>query len=99
MLVVNDALDALYLGTFLFGLLFSGLSLLIGAGHVGGHLHFHGHGSPHAGNHSGDRAGLDHGRTARDGIGPLSLSSVLAFAAWFGGVGYHSKRGRRAGAP
>ena len=35
----------------------------------------------------------------QDGIGPLNLSAVLAFVAWFGGVGYLARHGLGLGAP
>ncbi len=80
MLVVNDGLDALFLGSFLFGLLFSAVSLLLGGAHVG-HLHVH-LGRLHAG------GGHDDGT-----VGPLNSTTILAFIAWFGGVGYLVRNG------
>lgn len=74
MLVINDVLDAVFLGCFFFGLIFSAVSLLLGAGHLGID---HGH------------HGVDHG----DGIGPVNVSTLLAFLAWFGGVGYLARHG------
>ncbi|MDP9354714.1 MAG: hypothetical protein M3R02_05420 [Chloroflexota bacterium] len=80
MLVVNDGLDALFLGSFLFGLLFSAMSLLLGGIHVGHphvpstRLHLGG------GHHDGD-------------VGPLNSATILAFIAWFGGVGYLVRNG------
>ncbi len=80
MLVVNDGLDALFLGSFLFGLLFPALSLLLGGVHVG-HHHVH-LGRVHA------------GQAAHDGtLGPLNSATMLAFIAWFGGVGYLVRHG------
>lgn len=80
MLVVNDGLDALFLGSFLFGLLFSAVSLLLGGAHVG-HLHVH-LGRLHVG------GGHDDGT-----VGPLNSATILAFIAWFGGVGYLVRNG------
>lgn len=80
MLVVNDALDALFLGSFLFGLLFSALSLLLGNSHLG-HLHVHsGHLNAHGGHQGGE-------------VGPINAATILAFTAWFGGVGYLGRNG------
>lgn len=78
MFEINDTLDAIFLGAFFFGLLFSLISLALGAGHSGIE---HGH----AGH-------LDHGS---DGLlrEYLSASVILAFIAWFGGVGYLAKNG------
>lgn len=105
MLVVSDALDALFLGCFLFGLLFAGLSLLLGAGHVGIHLGHDlghgGHGPGHVGHHGGHPSGA-HGQTdgvEHDVIGPLNLSSLLAFIAWFGGVGHLARNALDLAAP
>ena len=72
MLVVNDALDAVFLGCFLFGLVFTAASLLLGGLDVGG-------GTDAPGGAEADGDGF---------LGPLSVSSVLAFLSWFGGVGY-----------
>ncbi len=83
MLVMNDALDVIFLGTFFFGLIFSALSLVLGAAHVGfdhGQVGHHGH----------------HGHTGADadgGVSPVNVSTVLAFLAWFGGVGYLARHG------
>jgi hypothetical protein len=73
MLAVNDALDAIFLGCFLFGLLFVVGTLILGAVDIGGDF----------GHHGGDAGGHHH-----DGPGLLNLSSILAFVGWFGGVGY-----------
>ena len=96
MLVIGDALDAVYLGAFLFGLLFSALSLLLGAGHLGGHgphhgpgpAGLHGHvGHPAHGGHATGSTGSHHGAGEWTLLGALNLGSVLAFLAWFGGIG------------
>lgn len=80
---IHDALDAILLGSFLFGLVFSTLSLIIGAADVGvGHF---GHGefghAGHAGGHDADH------------VAPLSIATVLAFLTWFGGAGYFFRNG------
>jgi membrane protein implicated in regulation of membrane protease activity len=67
MLQVNDAIDALLLGSFFFGLVFSVLLLFVGdvLPEIGA---------------EGDGDG--------SGAVPINLSTLLAFVAWFGGVGY-----------
>lgn len=78
MFPVNDLLDALLLGSFLFGLIFVVFTLVMGSIGAGGH---------DAGSDfgHGDGAGGAHGHPV---IGALNVSSVLAFLGWFGGVGY-----------
>jgi hypothetical protein len=67
MFQINDALDAVLLGCFFFGLLFSLVSLLVG----------------------GDGIGPDLGGEGDGGsFLPVNLSTLLAFVAWFGGVGF-----------
>lgn len=83
MLVLRDALDAAYFGSFLFGLLFSAVSLVAGAGHGGHALPRLGHGHGHGGHHVPG----PHGAGTHDGLSPFNLSAILAFVAWFGGVG------------
>ena len=94
MLVVNDGLDALLLGCFLFGLLFAALTLVLGGTHLPlGHGHVpshggpigHGAGSHHGGHHSAHDARI-HGSDA--GLPLVNTPTVLAFVAWFGGIGY-----------
>ena len=77
MLVVNDALDAILLGSFLFGLVFTGLSLVLGFADV---------------DIDGDLFGGG-GDADGDGGGLINLSTILAFVAWFGGVGYLVRHG------
>ena len=82
MLPINSALDAILLGCFFFGLLFAVVTLLLGSIDIGGH---------DAGGH--DAGGHDAGGHDASGpfglhTGPISISSVLAFIGWFGGVGY-----------
>lgn len=74
MFAVTDTLDAILLGAFLFGLVFSVISLV--AGDIGVHFHLSGHGG------HGDIGGV-----------PVNASTVLAFIAWFGGVGYLAREG------
>lgn len=83
MLVINDALDVIFLGAFFFGLVFSALSLVLGAAGIGfdnGHVGHNGHGGHHGADNGGD-------------VSPVNVSTVLAFLAWFGGVGYLARHG------
>lgn len=92
MLVIDDALDAFYLGSFLFGLLFSALSHLLGLVHVGAHLpkSFHGHG--HGGHDAPGGTGGGHRLLGLSHVaGAFNPASILAFVSWFGGVGYQAR--------
>ena len=86
----------IYLFCFLVGVTLSVLSFLAGVGHLNlpfkAHLHVH---LPHIGHgHAGVGGGLLRGAAARGGVRGVShvswfnASTVLAFLAWFGGVGY-----------
>lgn len=85
--VVNDTLDAILLGAFFFGLIFSAISLILGAvdlpgvhvGHGHGHAPIHGHAPGH-----GHAAHTGHDND----ISILNISTILAFATWFGGCAY-----------
>lgn len=82
MFVVNDFLDAVLLGCFFFGLIFSGLSLFLGIADLGfGH-----DASPHQG-----APGSSHGNDS--GLSPISVGSILAFLTWTGGVAYLLRNG------
>jgi len=81
-----------YLFCFLFGTMFSLLSFLAGAVnlHLPSKLHFHlhlphSHGGAHGGGHAGVR-GV--GRGGGMHVSWFNASTVLAFLAWFGGIGY-----------
>jgi membrane protein implicated in regulation of membrane protease activity len=76
MFEIDNTLDAIFLGAFLFGLLFSVVSLVLGVVDFGA-----GH-SGHIG-HDGDSGLHDY----------LNVSVILAFIAWFGGVGYLASNG------
>ena len=88
-----DWLATLFLAAFLFGLVFSVGSLLLGVGHLGiGHdgLHFGGHDGFHLGG-SGQGAGGSHAVAGSHGatdVSPLNITGLTAFIAWFGGIGY-----------
>jgi hypothetical protein len=76
MFEVDDTLDAIFLGAFLFGLLFSALSLVLGAVDIGAD-----HGGHIQHNHDGGHHDY------------LNFSVLLAFVAWFGGIGYLAHNG------
>ncbi len=75
---VNDALDAFLLGAFFFGLVMSGLAVVLGVADASfdhfGHI---GHAHPHQAGHGG-----------ADLVQPLNIATILAFITWFGGVSY-----------
>lgn len=76
MFPINDLLDTILLGSFLFGVIFTVGTLLLGVVDLG----FHGG--------DGDVGG-DHGHVGGELIGGLfNLTSILAFLTWFGGIGY-----------
>lgn len=77
--VINDALDALFLGCFLFGLLFAVVSLLLGVADLE--------------INAGPLGGGDGETGSHDSAGPINVSTVLAFIAWFGGTGYLVRNG------
>ncbi|MGH2535639.1 MAG: hypothetical protein ACRDJW_25560 [Thermomicrobiales bacterium] len=81
MFVVNDLLDALLLGAFFFGLVFSGISLFLGVSD-------HGLDPDHSGHDA-----IGHGHHAHDALAPINVSTVLAFLTWFGGVAYLARNG------
>jgi hypothetical protein len=84
MFPINDALDAILLGMFLFGLNFTLGSLLLGFGQIdAGHDADVGHDFDH---------GMDHGGTGHF-AGLFHVSSLLAFVTRFGGVGYVARNG------
>ncbi|MEA2513111.1 MAG: hypothetical protein QOJ59_2598 [Thermomicrobiales bacterium] len=92
MFVVNDVLDAILLGCFFFGLIFSGLSLFLGIADIGidhdavGHQGHMGHIGHHG--HDGQ-----HGHGSDDVLSPISVGTVLGFLTWFGGVAYLARNG------
>lgn len=85
LLVLNDALDAVLLGAFFFGLVFTGVSLLIGAADLGGPHVGHGHGFGHGPAHNA--GGHD---TA---VSVFNIATILAFVTWFGGIAYLIRNG------
>ncbi|MGB3307613.1 MAG: NfeD family protein [Thermomicrobiales bacterium] len=88
MFPINDLLDAILLGCFLFGLIFTVLTLLLGFADVGLH-----------GDH-GDAGESGHDFFGHDIVnGLLNVSSILAFVTWFGGIGYLVRVGAGVFAP
>jgi membrane protein implicated in regulation of membrane protease activity len=93
---VNDALDAVLLGAFFFGLIVTGLAFALGiadlsVGHFGdiGHVGPHGHVPGH-----GRGIGRGSGRTVNsDLIQPINIGTLMAFVTWFGGVSYLVRNG------
>ena len=91
--MVSDWLTNVFLFTFLFGLLFTVVSLVLGVTHVGGldsghNVHVHvGHGDTHIG-HAGHAAHDGHGGAEAEGPGMLNMPTIMAFLTWFGGAGY-----------
>jgi membrane protein implicated in regulation of membrane protease activity len=76
---------SLFVGCFVFGLLFTVATFLLGA-FGGTDLHFGAHGllSGFTGSHGHGSTG-GHGSTH---VSPFSLSTLSAFLTWFGGAGY-----------
>lgn len=85
MFVVNDLLDALLLGAFFFGLIFSAISLFLGVSDLGVDV-------DHSGHDVGGHAHHTHGH-AHDALAPINVSTILAFLTWFGGVAYLARNG------
>ncbi len=73
-------MDTLFLGLFLFGLVFTVLSFVLGFAQL--ELHIPGAHGFELG--TGDGAGAHTDASPS----PLSISTVLAFVTWFGGIGY-----------
>lgn len=92
-----DPLEAAFLFCFVFGLVMSGLSFLLGSFHGlgGGHANGAGHAGHvdvhlEAGAHHGGLDGAGPEGTAKLGHGPspVNVNTITAFLAFFGGVGY-----------
>ncbi len=69
-----------YLICFIVGFALSLISVLGGFFHLPGLHHGHGHGHFHAGH--------GHAHTGGPQVSPFNFSTITAFLAWFGGVGY-----------
>lgn len=94
MLAVHDTLDAILLGAFLFGIVFTSVSLLLGAADLGLHsFHIDGPHGPHLGHGGHGGAGHDANAHGGESVSPFTIGSVLAFTTWFGGVGYLARNG------
>lgn len=79
MFSINDGVDALLLGMFFFGLLFTLGTLLLGVADLG---FGHGHGDVGHGDHGG-----------HDGPSAINFGVILAFVTWFGGLAYLARNG------
>src|SRR5690242_17715545 len=78
----SDWLANLFLSTFLFGLIFTVVSVALGfAG--GAHV---GHAQHDIDIHLGHSGEADQG--GHDGPGILNMPTMMAFITWFGGIGY-----------
>lgn len=77
MFPINDILDAILLGGFFFGALFTIGVLVLGVADIGFHADTDASGG---GDVNGDAHGFFHGM--------FNLSAILAFITWFGGIGY-----------
>jgi membrane protein implicated in regulation of membrane protease activity len=93
-----DFLATFFLGCFLFGLVFAIGSAALGLTHLSPHV---AHGAdavgPHVG-HVGHAEHLGHvghsdAADAGESVSPWNLTCVMAFVAWFGGVGYLATAG------
>ncbi|MCC6312992.1 MAG: hypothetical protein IT337_03195, partial [Thermomicrobiales bacterium] len=74
---VRDLLDAFLIGAFLFGLVLTTATLLLGVGDLGAH-------GPHGGHPGGD---------GHDGfLLPFGLSALLVCLTWIGGLGFMLRR-------
>lgn len=82
MFPINDTLDAILVGGFLFGLLFTVGSMLLGFADFGAD-----HGADHGGDFGADANG--HGHVFE----LFNVSSILAFITWFSGVSYLVRNG------
>lgn len=83
MFPINDILDAILLGGFFFGLLFTIGVLVLGVADVGIDHDIGGDAGTDVGNGNGD--GFFHGL--------FNVSAILAFITWFGGIGYVVRNG------
>ncbi len=95
--MVNDAWSQFFLICFLVGVIFTALAFLFGLGHDLGGLDFGqadaggGQGSPAAGHDVPFGHSDGHGADAAHSnplLGLLNLNVIMAFVAWFGGIGY-----------
>src|SRR5438270_4969013 len=99
----SDWLANFFLIAFLFGIVFTVVSLLLGVGHVsGGHLGGHTihvdlpghhadfeiHFGTHAAAHAHPHSHGGHGEGLDNGPGILNMPTIMAFLTCFGGAGY-----------
>src|SRR5262245_49364991 len=94
------SMETVFLGCFLFGLVFSAASFVLGfAGTHGGHGQGdgglgHGHvaGHAHGGHGHGEAGGHGEVVAGRQPVVAVNFSAVVAFLAWFGAGGYALSR-------
>src|SRR3954452_16791110 len=83
----SSLVENIFLGIFLFGLIFTIVSVVLGFTHVGalgGH-----HGAAHAGGHAaGGSHGGTHASGGVDSLSVMNMPTIMAFLTWFGGAGY-----------
>jgi len=95
----SDWLANMFLVIFLFGIVFTVVSLLLGVGHVGGghigghtiHVDLPGNHADlhiHVGSHAGGHSHVGHGEGLDNELGVLNMPTIMAFLTWFGGAGY-----------
>lgn len=89
-------LNSVYLGCFIFGLVFTLISFLIGGlGHLGnihvgghsGHVDLGGHG-PDGGHADIAHADAAHSHDTSTGLPFFNLTALIVFLTWFGGTGF-----------
>lgn len=86
-----DWLANLFMGVFLFGLLFTAASLVlgfVGGADFGGHAASLDVGGHHVDVHVGSGDAHAHADGGHDGPGYLNMPTIMAAITWFGGVGY-----------
>lgn len=92
-MLIPDAMAAFYLGAFVFGVLFTIVSFVLGAGHAGDGIPVHGGDAAHFDLHDAGfgshEAGVGgHDAALDSGPSPFNLQVLAAFVSFFGGVGY-----------
>lgn len=87
MFPINDTFDAILIGGFLFGLLFTLGTVLMGFADIGG--------DADSGHDFGGDHGMDaHGHADAGHVFKLfNVSSILAFITWFSGITYLARNG------
>jgi hypothetical protein len=84
----TDLLSNIFLGMFLFGLIFTIVSLVLGFVHAGDiHIPHLGHADVGHAGHVGPDIHAGHGN-GLDGPSVLNMPTIMAFITWLGGIGY-----------